>query len=192
MIANRWVSLYAPLAALALLAGCTSTDLNQHRYSPPQVRMPGQQAATQPASDVRVSPVGSVPVQPLPQADDADPRVALSTQLSGANVVPPTPSRGSGRLDMVYNRQTRLLRWKTSWSGLEGTITGVQFHSPAGAGQTAPAAMIWPGPFGATYEGRVTLGEQQAADLLQGLWYVNVQTTAYPAGEIRGQLHVVE
>ena len=90
MIANRWVSLYAPLAALALLAGCTSTDLNQHRYSPPQVRMPGQQAATQPASDVRVSPVGSVPVQPLPQADDCRAAHAQPRQrAAGHGLQPP-------------------------------------------------------------------------------------------------------
>jgi hypothetical protein len=51
--------------------------------------------------------------------------------------------------------------------------------------------MMWPGPFGPTYEGRATLTPQQANDLLAGLWYVSVATAAYPSGEVRGQLHVV-
>ena len=207
-----------PLAALALLGACTSVDLNQGRYNPPPVRMPGQTAeVAQPAqpvpvqSDVQSTPVGTGSVQTLPPFDDGqqvevaqpapvvqpaapsdDPRVALSTDMTGADAVPPTPSYGSGHIDMVFNRETGVLRWKTTWGGLQGAITGVQFHGPAGAGQTAPAAMIWPAPFGATYEGRATLNDQHASELLQGLWYVNVQTSAYPSGEIRGQLRVVE
>ena len=199
-------TLMCALGAALLLGACTSVDLNQGRYNPPPVRMPGQ-ASTQPVAPgtpVSTAPVVMAPssVQTLPPAGQEvvstpvavpsdDPRVALMTDLTGASAVPPTPSGGSGHIDMMFNRETNLLRWKTTWGGLEGAITGVQFHGPAGAGQTAPAAMIWPGPFGATYEGRATLNAQHANDLLQGLWYVNVQTSAYPQGEIRGQLRVV-
>lgn len=210
-------------AALALaLGGCTSVDLNQGRYNPPPVRMPGQAAevATQPAggqgtpvgepmgtatpasttvstpvSTPVVTPVGGAAEGASPDAPPApvyDVRVALMTDMTGASAVPATPSLGSGHIDMMFNRETSVLRWKTTWGGLQGAITGVQFHGPAPVGQTAPAVMIWPGPFGATYEGRATLNAQHASELLQGLWYVNVQTSAYPQGEIRGQLRVVE
>lgn len=37
-------------------------------------------------------------------------------------------------------------------------------------------------------EGSATLTEQQAADLADGKFYVNVHTQAYPGGEIRGQV----
>ena len=211
------VFLGVPLAAaLALLGACTSVDLNQGRYNPPPVRMPGQSAeVAQPA--VQGTPVGEpmettvstpvstpvvmpadaaadVPVSAAPevQATAYDARVALMTDMTGASAVPPTPSLGSGHIDMMFNRETNVLRWKTTWGGLQGAITGVQFHGPAREGQTAPAVRIWPGPFGATYEGRATLNAQHANELLQGLWYVNVQTSAYPQGEIRGQLRVVE
>ena len=206
----------APLALL--LGGCTSVDLNQGRYSPPPVRMPGQSAeVAQPQAAVLGEPVGtpvgepmntpvSTPVStpvvmpadtPAGASPDApapvyDARVALMTDMTGASAVPATPSGGSGHIDMMFNRETSVLRWKTTWGGLQGAITGVQFHGPAREGQTAPAVMIWPAPFGATYEGRATLNAQHANELLQGLWYVNVQTSAYPEGEIRGQLRVVE
>ena len=67
----------------------------------------------------------------------------------------------------------------------------MRFHAPGLEGQEAPAVMLWPGPFGPTYEGRATLTANQAVDLLDGRWYVVVSTTAYPAGELRGQLRVV-
>ena len=35
------------------------------------------------------------------------------------------------------------------------------------------------------------LTPQQATDLLDGLWYVNVYTGNYSQGEMRGQLRVV-
>ena len=213
------VFLGVPLAAaLGLLGACTSVDLNQGRYNPPAVRMPGQSAEVAqpqgtpvgtPVSEPVSTPVSTPVVMPADAAGDAvagvpvsaspevqatayDARVALMTDMTGASAVPPTPSLGSGHIDMMFNRETNVLRWKTTWGGLDGAITGVQFHGPAPAGQTAPAVMIWPAPFGPTYEGRATLNAEHANELLQGLWYVNVQTSAYPQGEIRGQLRVVE
>ena len=102
-----------------------------------------------------------------------------------------TGQQRHGQLDALYDSNTRLLRWKTSWSALSGPITAVQFHGPAEYGQTGPVTMVWPAPFGPTYEGRATLTPQQAVDLLDGRWYVNVFTAPYPSGELRGQLRVV-
>ena len=117
--------------------------------------------------------------------------MALTTRLDGGSVMPPSRSAATAQLDALYDSNTRVLRWKTSWSGLSGPITGVQFHGPAEYGQNAPAVMTWPGPFGPTYEGRATLNANQAIDLMDGRWYVSVYTTAYPSGELRGQLRVV-
>ena len=140
-------------------------------------------------------PVGqTVPVPPPPPVTPVDPSahlVALTTRLDGGSVMPPSRSAATAQLDALYDSNTRVLRWKTSWSGLSGPITGVQFHGPAEYGQNAPAVMTWPGPFGPTYEGRATLNANQAIDLMDGRWYVSVYTTAYPSGELRGQLRVV-
>jgi hypothetical protein len=136
---------------------------------------------------------------PLPQAAPADPPAAavqsnlytLTARLESAAVNPPARSAGNGQIDALYDANMNLLRWKASWSSLSGPITGIQFRGPADVGQNGPPAMIWPGPFGPVYEGRATLTPQQAQDLLGGLWYVNVSTASYPAGEMRGQLRVV-
>jgi hypothetical protein len=169
----------AALVVAVLTAACSSVSL-ERRYEPPPVRMP--QALPPPAV--------AMP-QPVPQDGQQAHLVTLTTRLEGAAVSPPVRSAGKGQFDAMYDTTTRLLRWKTTWSGLTGPITDVRFHGPADRGQNGPPAILWPAPFGPTYEGRATLTPQQAQDLLQGRWYLNVSTTMYPSGELRGQLRVV-
>jgi hypothetical protein len=187
----------AVLAAACLASACASVDLGP-RYDPPPVRLPEPlpPVPAPPPSGAQAQPVPPVqPVpQPLPPVDPASPSahlVTLTTRMDGASVLPPARSPAAGQLDALYDASSRLLRWKASWSGLSGAITSIQFHGPADMGQNGPPAMVWPGPFGARYEGRAMLTPQQATDLLDGLWYVNVYTGNYPQGEMRGQLRVV-
>ncbi|MDB5871314.1 MAG: hypothetical protein JWQ07_756, partial [Ramlibacter sp.] len=37
-------------------------------------------------------------------------------------------------------------------------------------------------------QGETVVTPAQAADLMAGLWYVNIHSTQFPGGEIRGQL----
>ncbi|MDO5692046.1 MAG: CHRD domain-containing protein [Pseudomonadota bacterium] len=204
--------LAAVLVAAMLASACATVDLGP-RYDPPPVRAPQplppataplpSVAQPQPVSPSQpvpqplppigqsVPPIVGTPVTPPAPMDPSAHLVALTTRLDGASVIPSTRSGGTAQLDAVYDSNTYTLRWKTSWSGLGGPITSVQFHGPADPGQNAPGVMVWPGPFGPTYEGRATLTPNQAVDLLDGRWYVSVYTTVYPAGEIRGQLRVV-
>ncbi|MDR1969543.1 MAG: CHRD domain-containing protein [Burkholderiaceae bacterium] len=172
----------AALVAAVLMAACSSVSLERRR-EPPPVRMP--QPLSPPQQPVTVAP------QPGPQEDQQAHLVTLTTRLEGGAESPPNRSAGTGQFDAMYDTNTHLLRWKTSWSGLSGPITDVRFHGPAEKGQNGPPAMIWPAPFGPTYEGRATLTPQQEQDLLQGRWYLNVSSAMYPAGELRGQLRVV-
>ena len=198
----------AVLAAALLASACATVDLGP-RYDPPPVRapqpLPGPQVPPPPIAQPQAIPPSQPVPQPLPPVGQTmpppvavpapiDPNahlVALTTRLDGSSAMPPTRSNGTAQLDAVYDSNSRVLRWKTTWSGLSGAITGVQFHGPAAEGQTAPAVIVWPGPFGPTYEGRATLTPNQAIDLMDGRWYVNVHTTSYPLGELRGQLRVV-
>lgn len=122
-------------------------------------------------------------------SDDAN-LVTFSTQMAGMNEVPPVSTPATGRVDAVFNRETRLLRWKASWTGLSGSATAAHFHGPAEAGANARVALGWQGSLGTAHEGQATLTPEQAADLMAGRWYANVHSAAHPAGEIRGQMTV--
>ena len=113
---------------------------------------------------------------------------AFSTQMTGLNQVPPVHTVATGRVDALLDKNTRLLRWKLSFTSLGGPATAGHFHGPAAIGANAPVALPFQGPVKSPLEGRATLTATQAADLLAGKWYVNIHTAAHPAGAIRGQL----
>ena len=115
---------------------------------------------------------------------------AFTTQLRGANEVPPNASQGTGSVDAVFNKDTKLLRWKANYSGLTGPATAAHFHGPAAIGANAGVALPWSGPIANPMEGSATLTAAQAADLMAGRWYANIHTAANPAGEVRGQMTV--
>jgi hypothetical protein len=117
------------------------------------------------------------------------PKTDFKATLNGSNEVPPTRSRGSGYFEAVYRPSTKVLEYRLNVMGLSSPITMGNLHGPATPGEVvekvAPINIpiydytIWDG---------VTLTEEQASEVLAGHWYVNVMTTQYPDGEIRGQI----
>lgn len=116
--------------------------------------------------------------------------VALSTQLRGANEVPPVPGMGSGTVDALFDKNTNQLRWRVSYSDLSGPALAAHFHGPALIGANAGVALPWPGPLASPMEGSAILTSAQADELMSGLWYANIHTARYPGGEVRGQMTV--
>ncbi|MEY4563711.1 MAG: hypothetical protein RLZZ618_2988, partial [Pseudomonadota bacterium] len=100
----------------------------------------------------------------------------------------PTLSKSDRLLDASLDKTTNVLKWTISYSGLTGPVTGGHFHGPAGPGENAGVAVPFSGPLSSAIEGQATLTPAQINDLIAGRWYVNLHTTAYPAGEIRGQV----
>lgn len=116
--------------------------------------------------------------------------VAMTTQLRGANEVPPNTSTGSGSVDAAFNKDTMQLRWKVNFSGMTGAPTMAHFHGPAAVGVNSGVALGWTNPITSGMEGTATLTAAQAADLMAGRWYANIHTAAFPGGELRGQMTV--
>ncbi len=163
--ARRRASAALSLGLLALLAGCVS--------APPPRPAP---------------PVRGTPAPPRPPPERLPELAAFSARLTGAAVVPPADSGASGELVAVLNRNTGLLQWKLSFSGLSGPVTGAHFHSPGMGGELAPRVLTLGRQLISPAEGRAMLTPRQRADLLAGQWYVNLRTARYPEGELRGQL----
>ena len=126
--------------------------------------------------------------------------------MSGAQETPAVPSSALGSMDVFYSKYTRTLTYKVTWSGLTDSLSLMHIHGlaptgfAAGVVQNIVAASnsIFPqktsGKFtylksgtisGTLLVDGVAVKEQ---DLLNGVYYMNIHTSVYPAGEIRGQI----
>jgi hypothetical protein len=109
--------------------------------------------------------------------------VAFSVPLTGAQQVPKVASPGTGTANFTWDPETRELTWSVTFSGLSSPATMAHIHN-GGPGKNGPV-VFWPdSPFG----GSATLTPAQVAQLKAGDWYVNLHTSAHPAGELRGQI----
>jgi hypothetical protein len=94
---------------------------------------------------------------------------------------------GTGSASITLDTGTNLLSWSISWSGLSGVPTLMHFHGPALPNQNA-GVQVGTGVAGPPVIGNAVLGAGQVTDLLAGLWYLNLHTTTFMGGEIRGQV----
>ncbi len=102
-------------------------------------------------------------------------------------------SIGTGSATMTYDNVSGMFSWNIAWSGLSGTETGMHFHGPAGPNVAAGVQVDFGSISGISSPsiGSTVISALQGSDLLAGLWYINIHTTAVPSGEIRGQVNVV-
>lgn len=116
--------------------------------------------------------------------------VNLKAALSGASEVPPNDSAGKGAVTATYDSATKTLSWKGSYSGLTGPAVAAHFHvgEPGKNGGVAVPIFTSADKAASPFEGKATLTDAQAADLMAGKMYVNVHTATHKAGEIRGQV----
>lgn len=109
---------------------------------------------------------------------------SLVTTLNGAQAGTPSGASGSGTLS--FDDVSNNLAWNISFEGLLGTESAAHFHGPAPAGVNAGVQITL--PLGSPITGSAVLSAAQETDLLNGLWYVNIHSSLYGGGEIRGQL----
>ena len=106
------------------------------------------------------------------------------TDLTGAQTGSTSPAKGSGTLS--FDDVTNQLDWNINFAGLTGTQTAAHFHGPAGLGENAGVQITL--PLGSPLVGFAVLSDTQETQLLSELWYLNIHSSLFPAGEIRGQL----
>ena len=112
----------------------------------------------------------------------------LRAALAGASEVPAVVSEGKGSVQATLNSTRTSVKWKITYSGLSGPVTGAHFHGPATAAENAGVVVPLAGSMKSPIMGNSKVTAEQAADLLAGKWYFNLHTAANPNGEIRGQV----
>lgn len=114
------------------------------------------------------------------------------TALSGLSVVPPNASPAIGTGTVVLNAAQSQITVDLAWSGLLAPATASHIHGPAGPGTNAavlfPFSSVPGTTSGAIPQQTFPITPTQVAYLQSGLLYMVVHSSAFPGGEIRGQL----
>jgi hypothetical protein len=115
--------------------------------------------------------------------------------LSGLGENPPNAAPGTGIGTVVLNAAQNQITVDESWSGLLAAATASHIHGPGGVGTNASVIFPFTGVPAATAgsipEQTFAINATQVGWLFSGYLYMNVHTSAFPGGEIRGQLLVV-
>jgi Cu/Zn superoxide dismutase len=113
--------------------------------------------------------------------------MCFTAVMDGAQAGTPSLATGVGKFVLSDNELT--LTYKITFSGLSASETGAHIHSDAEGGNAVRDLAP-----GSPKVGRWLSTDAQAmtparvADLKAGLLYVNIHSTLYPAGEIKGQI----
>jgi len=119
--------------------------------------------------------------------------VGKAIQMTGAQETPAVSTSATGTIDAEYNRLTKTLSYKFTFSGLTDSTTAAHIHGLAEAGVPAPVVQTfspWPKVKAGSYSGTLLVDGVKITetDLLAGRYYINVHSKVFPSGEIRGQL----
>ena len=140
------------------------------------------------ATDIQTGPNGNVFVVSLLNGAvyeiKSNPTYFFAT-LNGAQQVPPTNSTGTGTATLVLSPDEKTARVSLNFTGLSSAQTDAHIHGPAAVGSNA--GVLFPLPLGQVSDFKIDLTPGQAQDLKNGLFYVNVHSSTFPGGEIRGQ-----
>jgi hypothetical protein len=130
-----------------------------------------------------INPLGEIRGQILPFGGGC-----YTAVLSGSVETPPNNSTATGRGTFFLSPSTltttlKLAHAITYSTSLTPTMAHIHKAAPGVAG-----GIVIPLPTGNPIFGNITLTQTQAADLMSGLYYVNIHSGTFTQGEIRGQI----
>lgn len=140
-------------------------------------------------TDIQSAPNGNLFVVSLSNGAiyeiKSKPSLLFVANLTGAQETPFNNSTAVGRASLVLSPDEKTARVSLTFSGLSSGQTDAHIHGPALPGVSAPP--VFPLPLGQLSDFSITLTPAQVQDLKNGLFYVNVHSSNFPTGEIRGQ-----
>ena len=126
-----------------------------------------------------LNPAGEIRGQVVPAGG------CYSARIDGAQEVPPTSSTATGSGVFALSADGTDLVYSIVFSGLSAAETVQHIHKAAPG---VSGGVVFPLPAGSPKNGTLALTDAQRSDFLNGLYYINIHSTAFPAGEIRGQI----
>lgn len=128
-----------------------------------------------------------------------------STILAGSGEVPPNASPGTGTATLTYTSALSRIAYTVTFTGLTGPATAAHIHLGA-AGMNGPVILPFtnlgpPNTTSGTFSGFLTSSDvtnsgltgiftiADAANAIRaGNTYIDIHTSSFPSGEIRGQI----
>ncbi|AYA37906.1 CHRD domain-containing protein [Hymenobacter oligotrophus] len=117
--------------------------------------------------------------------DNTPTTMQASATLNGSQEVPANNSAATGTMTGTYDKSTRTLTYTVTYQGFT-PAAGHIHQAPPGqnGGVIVPFSSVATSPI----RGTATLTEADAASLMAGNTYVNLHSSTYPNGEIRGNI----
>lgn len=125
----------------------------------------------------------SDPVTPYTAA--ADTVVMYKATLSGTNESTPNASTAIGTGMLSFNSTTKIFTLTVTHTLATATMGHIHKGAVGFSGGVVFSFSTFASPFVYT---SAALDAAQEADLVAGLYYINLHSTAFPGGEIRGNL----
>lgn len=97
-----------------------------------------------------------------------------------------TTSAATGTFAANLNQTTRVMSYTVTFQGITPTMGHI--HKVEKADGTGGVIIPFTGTLTSPYSNTALLAQSRIDSLNNGLLYVNLHTTAYPAGEIRGDI----
>lgn len=116
--------------------------------------------------------------------------IKFFADLDGAQEVPPRVTPATGFAEVTYDDVSNLLSWDITFQDLLAPATAAHFHN-APFGVNGPVVVPIGGLAGLTAGnvlGSGILLEALEPALLAENFYINIHTSVFPGGEIRGQV----
>ena len=105
--------------------------------------------------------------------------------LNGAQETPPNSSTATGTATVLLSPDETTARVSLNFSGLSSSETAAHIHGPGAQGVSAQ--ILFPLTTGNLGDVLISLTPTDVANLKNGLLYINVHSSNFPSGEIRGQ-----
>lgn len=177
----------AVIAALALTGGPAGAYAAQSP-SPVSSAAPAVIGTHSPSPAGTVPPAAVKTETPSPTATGE----RLLARLTGSQEVPPNTSPGTGTARITVNVAHSQVCWDMTVRKLQGKVTGAHIHRGP-VGEVGPIVVPLQPSTGPVSKGCKTVTHSVAEGILMHpeAYYVNVHTSKFSDGEVRGQLSTV-